>query len=71
MTKENSTQKLLTFLNKEYARLHTAYEELFWLFYMGDHKKEKQMNKALKERDSFRADQDHADQVTEKLKTAN
>ncbi len=67
MTKEN---KLLTFLNKEYARLHTAYEELFWLFYMGDHKKEKQMNKALKARDAFRADQDHANQVKERLKTA-
>ncbi len=64
------TKKLLTYLNKEYAGLHTAYEELFWLFYMGDHKKEKAMNKALKARDAFRASREYAEKVEIALNSA-
>ncbi|MDE1988682.1 MAG: hypothetical protein KGI39_03200 [Patescibacteria group bacterium] len=56
--KTGQINDFLNRLNKEYSRLHTAYENLFWLSYMGDHSVNKEMNKALSERDAFRANEE-------------
>lgn len=48
--------EILSDLNNTYARLHSAYEELFWVSKMGDHSVDEAMNKALYGRDAFRAD---------------
>jgi Zn-dependent oligopeptidase len=45
---------LLDELNTTYADLHRAFEELFWLFKMGDHSVETAMNAAEMARDAFR-----------------
>lgn len=52
---KNDSIILLDRLNKEYYKLHKAYEDLFWVTYMGEHKLVSKRNKALKERDAFRA----------------
>jgi Zn-dependent oligopeptidase len=43
-------------LNKEYNKLHTNYENLFWLSYMGDKSATKKMDIAKNKRDAFRSD---------------
>ncbi len=51
--KTQTPAQLLKFLNEEYLKLHTEYERLFWISYMGDHNVDKRMDKALSARDSF------------------
>lgn len=56
-------KEYLDFLNKTYFNLHKTYEDLFWISYMGDHSIDTQKDKALAERDAFRANREYAHQV--------
>ncbi len=53
---KNATE-LLGYLNTTYADLHTTYEDLFWVSYMGDHSVNEKKNEALKVRDVFRTNE--------------
>ena len=55
--------ELLGELNATYLRLHLAFEELFWLFKMGDHSVEVAMNAAEKERNIFRSSSEYLGRV--------
>ncbi len=52
---KRTATELLKYLNTAYPKLHTAYEDAFWLSYMGDHSVDKKMNVAQTVRDEFRA----------------
>jgi hypothetical protein len=60
-------QNLLKQLNSEYTALHTKFEELFWLFKMGDHSLEKDQNEAEMSRDNFRSDNHNLERVKDVL----
>lgn len=55
----NKALEFIDQLNAEYFKLHKEYEDLFWLFYMGDHSKGKEMSKALNRRDAFRGNNEY------------
>ncbi|NDE68201.1 hypothetical protein EB052_01190 [bacterium] len=63
-----STSKFLAQLNTTFTKLHTAYEELFWISNMGDHGVDADMDKAMAKRDAFRTDVTLAREVDERLK---
>ncbi len=54
---------LLNNLNEAYTKLHEKFEQLFWLFNMGDHSVKDEKNAAEKARDLFRADPNNLDKV--------
>src|SRR3989344_6782188 len=62
-------QKLLAELNSTCTTLHQEFEELFWLFKMGDHSVGKAMNEAEKARDLFRSDAKNLNRVKDALTT--
>jgi hypothetical protein len=55
--KFKNPKQLLDYLNTTYSKLHTAYENAFWISYMGDHSIDKKMNTAQAKLDAFRSDQ--------------
>src|SRR5436190_21922198 len=63
MKKFKSAEQYLIYLNEEYHKLHKRYEDLFWIYYMGDHSLDKQMNQALKARDTFRSDPKYTTEI--------
>src|SRR3989344_3937929 len=67
MSHMNQVQELLKQLNSEYTSLHNKFEELFWVFKMGDHSVEEAMNEAEKARDLFRSDAKNLDWVRKSL----
>jgi Peptidase family M3 len=64
----SSTAAFLEYLNDEHAKLHTGYEKLFWLSYMGDHTVDARMNEAQHARDAFRANNDLKKEVERRIK---
>ena len=70
-TKTDVIEKFLGDLNKNYANLHEAYEDLFWISYMGDHSVNKKMQAAQAERDAFRACADFTEKTEEFLLIAS
>ncbi len=58
-----SAKELLNYLNTTYAKLHTTYEDYFWLSYMGDHSYNEKKDIALKKRDEFRNNEALYEQV--------
>lgn len=64
---KSKTLQFLDHLNKEYAKLHKSYEELFWISYMGDHSVDKKKDKSLAKLDAFRANPKFVAQI-QKLK---
>ncbi len=59
--------ELLKEFNSQYTTLHEKFEELYWVFKMGDHSVENQMNAAEKERDAFRSNPNNLKKILDLL----
>lgn len=70
LSKQETNSAFLARLNSTFTKLHTAYEELFWLSNMGDHSVDADMDKAMGKRDAFRTDVTLANEIDMRLKKA-
>ena len=59
----SNAKQLLSYLNETCMKLHKAYEDAFWISYMGDHSVDEKMKKAEVKQDAFRADRNLKEQV--------
>lgn len=75
MVKKKTSQKeisnFLNTVNRDYARLHTNYEEFFWTSYMGDHSVDSKLDSAKQKRDAFRSNKKLLKVVDEYLPRAS
>lgn len=51
-------KELLIHLNERYLKVHTAYEKLFWMWAMGDHAISEKKDKAEKQLESFKTNEE-------------
>lgn len=56
-TEWKTAKALLEYLNSTYSELHTAYEELFWVSYMGDHSVNPTKDEAQNNKEKFLTDE--------------
>ncbi|MBY0328762.1 hypothetical protein K2Q02_01570 [Patescibacteria group bacterium] len=56
-TEWKTAKALLEYLNSTYSELHTAYEELFWVSYMGDHSVNPAKDEAQNNKEKFLTDE--------------
>ncbi len=70
MASPTSAQKFLSNLNEQYHVLHKAYEDHFWISYMGDHTHDAEKDKTLAERDAFRTNTELLKQTKALMKGA-
>jgi Zn-dependent oligopeptidase len=68
---EKKPKELLVFLNNTYSKLHTTYEDLFWISHMGDSSVNEKMNIAKSALEAFRADPKILQNVRTAQKKAN
>lgn len=66
----NNARELLEYLNDTYLDLHTKYEKLFWISYMGDKSVNKKKDFAEAAREAFRTNTQLQDAVASYLQTA-
>lgn len=69
MKTNSQSEKLLTEFNTKYSRLHSDYENLFWISYMYDNSVDAKKDLALKKRDSFRASYDNLEKIKKALES--
>ncbi|MGE5541091.1 MAG: M3 family metallopeptidase [Bacillota bacterium] len=66
-----AAQRFLDELNSEYLKLHKAYEDFFWISYMGDHSVDKKKDDAMAARDAFRSNGEYLQKVKHLSKGAD
>lgn len=63
-------KELLDYLNATYLKIHTTFEDYFWVSMMGDHSVDQKREIASKARDDFRANESLKEAVDEAIKNS-
>ncbi len=66
--KWKNADELLHYLNTTYSKIHTTFEDLFWISFMGDHSVNDKKELASKARNEFRANEMLKNAVDEYIK---